>query len=961
MLALPLLAMAIGAIGEELRISSVGDFLTFVDDVNGGNKYRGTTVLLESDIDLSGKTLDPIGNTNKVYFLGTFDGQGYSISNVAMTSSTRFSGLFGFSMGSTIKNVIVDDSCSFTSSFSTEGNHGYIGGLFGYCIATNESCTIKNSINMGKVSFTGETGKYNYIVIGGLGGFFGSTKYYEAYIKNSANYGSVTHSGYSGYSNIGGIAGSTSGVGQSMTYIQNVLSYGSVAHSGTTVSRTTLRMGGFIGDSSYTALDNCVSYGDLTANRESSYVASIVGYPGTSTLPTNCYCRKDISYDPYGALSSITKLEYITFNKNTFTMTELVNIGSYSGNGLLGALNALADYNPLFGYSNWASNKNEYVVSFTVDGKKRFTLAHKIFVLPNLANQGNVVFKGWYTDSNCSQLWVYSSVSSSTDLYGKFEEDKNMYVISFNTRGGEYAEPISAPLNSVVALPRNLTKEGNCTIGFWENEINERVQWNFTVTLSTTLYAVWRCTEITSLYDFADFSKVANSGVNYNGTTVVLRNDIDFSGIRIKPIGNFIGTFDGQGHVISYYKAKTTSLSTGLFGYSEGTTIKNLVLDDTCSVESSYSSDSGYSGVIAGVIQSCSAYEQDCIIENIVNMGSITFKGKMGLIYIGGIAGSLSYSSSLKHEIFVRNCANYGSLSHTGDSNTPNIGGIVATSSGYPQWEVHIHNCLNYGAIYIKEKVTGYVYLGGIIGNSDYVDVENCFSYGNITVTTSSSYAHIGSIAGGYYSSSYINITNCFWTSEAGSTVSGSVVSMDNVSSQAELDSELVDKLNAHAASKSWNEWLLNLNSVPVKYDVKKGSGFTISAKVMILLKLSSNENRAFSGWYSDEARTTLFTATEIDSDTTLYGVWTANITFNLGNGTVLTETFICNDYIVFPDVSKEGFIFEGWFLDKECTIPFKDEIASKHVVLYPGFKNIKSFAMGISPLAAFALTLLIL
>ena len=122
---------ALGA--KELRITNVDEFIKFKDDVNKGTNYSGTTVFLDSDLSLAGKTFEPIGNNTSDfnYFNSTFDGQGHVINNLAMASSLQCVGLFGFSFGLTIKNVVLDSSCSITSSFSS--GWAYVGGIIGYC------------------------------------------------------------------------------------------------------------------------------------------------------------------------------------------------------------------------------------------------------------------------------------------------------------------------------------------------------------------------------------------------------------------------------------------------------------------------------------------------------------------------------------------------------------------------------------------------------------------------------------------------------------------------------------------------------------------------------------------------------------------------------------------------------------------------------------------------------------
>ena len=81
--------------------------------MNNETSYSGTTVFLDVDIDFSGgspsEQFVPIGKSGSKYFQGTFDGQGHTISNLAINSSSlQYVGLFGYSKGATIRNVVLD-------------------------------------------------------------------------------------------------------------------------------------------------------------------------------------------------------------------------------------------------------------------------------------------------------------------------------------------------------------------------------------------------------------------------------------------------------------------------------------------------------------------------------------------------------------------------------------------------------------------------------------------------------------------------------------------------------------------------------------------------------------------------------------------------------------------------------------------------------------------------------------
>ena len=90
-------------------------------EVNEGNEFLDTIITLKANIDLSGKEWTPIGaiamydSESARGFCGTFNGDGYKISNLTITKMNRlfdglsFLGLFGFVNDAEIANVAVVD------------------------------------------------------------------------------------------------------------------------------------------------------------------------------------------------------------------------------------------------------------------------------------------------------------------------------------------------------------------------------------------------------------------------------------------------------------------------------------------------------------------------------------------------------------------------------------------------------------------------------------------------------------------------------------------------------------------------------------------------------------------------------------------------------------------------------------------------------------------------------------
>ena len=427
---------------------------------------------------------------------------------------------------------MLDSSCSVVSSYNYSV-HVYVGGIIGECYASNGPCEIENTVNMASVVFTGSISRSLYI--GGIIGYLSTTSN-DITARNCANYGSVTYSGKttstSYHTHIGGIVGFSYGSSSNKIFIQNCLNYGTINHKGTATGH--LYIGGILGYSYYgtNSIENCVSGGKIIPNKQDKcYIGSVIGYIKTGTTKIkHCYWSSDVgNYSAYGS-GSPTITETISFNNETFELSEEVSAGNYTGTSLVPALNAAAEHYVLRGYSHWTLNTAGSTLSFTVNGTKRgFTLDSQLILLPSLANEGKLWFDGWYTDSPCTRPLTNFEIKSNTPLYGKWEENSNSYTITFDTRGGTpVPEPITAQFGNTVNLPSNLTK-GNCTLAWWENDYGDIVPTNFTIPAhNITFHAVWLCTRINTAEDFIDFSKIVNSGTNYNGTTVFLDADIDF-------------------------------------------------------------------------------------------------------------------------------------------------------------------------------------------------------------------------------------------------------------------------------------------------------------------------------------------------------------------------------------------------------------------------------------------------
>ena len=143
-----------------------------------------------------GKVFERIRTSSKSQFRGVFDVQGDVISNLNMnSSSSQYAGLFGYSEGLVIKNVILDSSCSITSAFNASGRV-FAGGIICYCKKWNNwPCNIENNVNMGNVTFSGDIIDSYFVYLGGIVGYLYSdySPEYNSTIKICVNYGFLSH------------------------------------------------------------------------------------------------------------------------------------------------------------------------------------------------------------------------------------------------------------------------------------------------------------------------------------------------------------------------------------------------------------------------------------------------------------------------------------------------------------------------------------------------------------------------------------------------------------------------------------------------------------------------------------------------------------------------------------------------------------------------------------------------
>ena len=248
--------------------------------------YKLTTNIYISDT-LSWK---PIGQTSE--FKANFDGGGNEIINMIITDKYSHVGLFGFTNGATISNLIAKGSITAVTSGGS-----FFGGIIGQ--ATNT--TISNCNNYVDMS-NPQGGSTGGIIGQGLG---------SVVIKDCNNYGVIN-----GYEFTGGI------IGQYNSYESGALITGCNNFNFITGSRK--EIGGIVGfaNSNQLPINYCSNYGNVTGTSQASDIGGIVGSGYANTIT---YCYNSVTLTGYTYTGTIIGDNLCGTLSNTNANTGLAN------------------------------------------------------------------------------------------------------------------------------------------------------------------------------------------------------------------------------------------------------------------------------------------------------------------------------------------------------------------------------------------------------------------------------------------------------------------------------------------------------------------------------------------------------------------------------------------------------------------------------------------------------------
>ena len=181
------------------------------------------------NIDLASAAWTPLGTTSVAPFTGTYDGGGFSISNLSVATDTTARGLFGYTSQATLTGInlssgsvtgsayvgalvgsAVDTAISDSSSAVSVTGWNYVGGLVGLMsVASSPNQTLTTSYTTGTVTGVTNSVPVPPAVASYVGGLVGlanridiTSSYSSAIVSSTGNYSA----GIAGGTNLGSIA-----------------------------------------------------------------------------------------------------------------------------------------------------------------------------------------------------------------------------------------------------------------------------------------------------------------------------------------------------------------------------------------------------------------------------------------------------------------------------------------------------------------------------------------------------------------------------------------------------------------------------------------------------------------------------------------------------------------------------------------------------------------------------------
>ena len=481
---------------QAYEIATANQLAQLAYNSNHGNNYTNKFFKLTADIDISGKNWTPIAKAYLTRFEGTFNGTGHSVSGLTITKlcGAEAYGFFGhLGENGTIEQLTIE---SGEISFSEATSSGFIGGIAGYCLGLIENCTNKADVLI-------NNDEWNYVGgIAGIGDCDPILHLWTTRIYGCHNEGDI-QAGRLG--SVGGIIGSLSN-SLTSTYIDKC------SNSGNITGGANIEIGGIagrIGNASVLGIINCFNTGDVLSSSPSistACVGGIVGYQYYSQVK-NCFNIGSVTqtYILFGGgfVGGISGYSD-GFTSNCYNVG-MVNGAEINGEGITGSgsncencyyLDSATPSGNISGTFGLTAEQMKGLASSTITFHSAGTVTSigpSTGALLYALDYGRYSSEA-YPDAYLNWTSDHDEINSG---YPVFSDTTYSYVLSFDSNGGSsVAARAVAAGESISIAPTTAKTDSNFSGWFTAASGGSKIEFPYTPTAHTTLYAQWDLSEV---------------------------------------------------------------------------------------------------------------------------------------------------------------------------------------------------------------------------------------------------------------------------------------------------------------------------------------------------------------------------------------------------------------------------------------------------------------------------------
>ena len=723
------------------------------------------TYIVVADIDMEGVAWTPFN------FSGVINGNGFSIKNLSLTSSSGDLGMF-LTMSGTIKGLVFEN-VSITSTSYTKVNIGTV------CATTTG--TIEN------VEIKSGTLTSDVAVIGGIAG-----KITGGTIKNSINRAIIDGNKADSEGASGGIAGHLTGA-----TIDNCKNYGVVsgkfqtggivgAVNGSAISvKESVNYGSVTGSRNYTGgicgwTDNAAAFVNVTnegAVTGANYTGGIVGrfgdFSGNVTLNTNLINRGAVTGEDYvgGITGYIYDYRHTGYNNGYYTLAlmRFTNSGNVSGRnnvgGLIGYIRVYAEHSSSYtslikitgsnltntgnvtgtsmvggligyGYANDTSSTLTGCSSSGIITAEYYIggIAGKLenIKMIECSNENSTITAtGYFVESTA----YYAYVGGYAGYGYTFENCHNAGAITYSERGqcvGGIAGYAKGAFSGCTNTANITANKASCVGG-----IAGRLYYSGNITLNALsnqghIIGIDNVGGI--IGSIGDYRHTGYNNGEYTLTLTRFTNSGDISGVN--HVGGLVGYFNIYAEHSSSYtsliKLTGNTLTNtgdvtgtqkvgGLIGYGYSNDTRSTITGSTSSgvITAEY-----YVGGLAGKIENVKMIE--CSNENsTVTATGYLVDGTTYYAYVGGYAGyGYAFDNCINTVVitysergqYIGGIAGYANGAFSGCKNTANITANKANCVGGIAGRLNYSGNVTLSTLTNSGAINGADYVGGIVG-----------------------------------------------------------------------------------------------------------------------------------------------------------------------------------------------------------------------------------------------------